>query len=87
MATSNKSKTPWADRYSRPATATQEPVAPARGSAPASSARVAKVAVTYRFEADVLDLVDRAVADAAAEGRRLTRQGAVEAAIRLAYGS
>lgn len=85
MATSNKGKTPWADRYSRPATATPPPPAP--DATPRASTRVAKIAVTYRFEADVLDLIDQAVADAAAEGRRLTRQGAVENAIRLAYDS
>lgn len=78
--------TGWADRLSRTSSA-PTPEAPAVAQAPPpGTPRVAKVPATYRFEVEVLELVDRAVADAAQNGRKLSKEAAVAHAIRQTYG-
>lgn len=93
-----KNNADWASRFNRSSTAaTDEPEAapatppartktkPAAVTAPAAT-RVAKVAATYRFEPDVLELVEAAVHEAAGNGQRLSREAAVSHAIRQVYG-
>ena len=77
----------WASKFGRPGTAPTPEGSQVSVPAPptAAAARVAKIAVTYRFEADVLELIDRATAAAAARGERLSKEAAVAHAIRETY--
>lgn len=80
-----KASSDWASKFGRPGTAPTPEGLQVSVPAPAPAARVAKIAVTYRFEADVLELIDRATAAAAARGERLSKEAAVAHAIRETY--
>lgn len=91
-----KNNADWATRFNRSSTAATDEPAPAApaastrtkpaGTTPPAATRVAKVAATYRFEPDVLELVEAAVQEAAGNGQRLSREAAVSHAIRQTYG-
>lgn len=92
--------TSWAQRVRRPPTPEPEPELPSEVSheplpAPEPEPlmprrrrpRIPRFAATYRLPADVLDLIDDAVIAAADRGERLTKERAVEVAVRAYYGS
>lgn len=75
-----------AAQRARKVPAVTEPQGPAPVAPVVSRRRTpAKRAVTYRLTDDVLDLVDAAVNAAAEQGKRLTKEEAVAAAIRRTY--
>ena len=99
MSTKRKAPTSnWAAQFSRPETAGRgDPAADDAGTESAAPQPVVAVAprlargphkrpVTYRLVDADLDLIDAAVAAAAARGERLTKEEAVAQAIRQTYG-
>lgn len=70
-------------RAAAPEPAPDSELAPARR----RPLRVIKVPVNFRLPPECIDLLEDAIDNAAAEGVRLTKEAAVEAAIRAHYGS